>query len=129
MTESGYYPPGAEFDPRAPWNEPDIPEKGFDVCISQTLSKSTKVITDDYYPEEGCDEDGPYMTANTSNTDWRAAYDNDHYTPLQLIGLFKEFLEKHLPDPITDIKGYEEAKSLIAECENWTEDETEVVED
>lgn len=21
MTESGYYPPGAEFDPRAPWNE------------------------------------------------------------------------------------------------------------
>lgn len=23
MRESGYYPPGAEFDPRAPWNEPD----------------------------------------------------------------------------------------------------------
>jgi photosystem II stability/assembly factor-like uncharacterized protein len=21
MRESGYYPPGAEFDPRAPWNE------------------------------------------------------------------------------------------------------------
>lgn len=23
--ESGYYPPGAEFDPRAPWNEKDPP--------------------------------------------------------------------------------------------------------
>jgi len=23
--ESGYYPPGAEFDPRAPWNEKDTP--------------------------------------------------------------------------------------------------------
>lgn len=21
MRESGYYPPGAEFDPRAPWNQ------------------------------------------------------------------------------------------------------------
>lgn len=21
MYESGYYPPGAEYDPRAPWNE------------------------------------------------------------------------------------------------------------
>ena len=21
--ESGYYPPGAEFDPNAPWNQPD----------------------------------------------------------------------------------------------------------
>lgn len=21
MRQSGYYPPGAEFDPRAPWNE------------------------------------------------------------------------------------------------------------
>ena len=24
--ESGFYPPGAEFDPRAPWNEPDEDE-------------------------------------------------------------------------------------------------------
>lgn len=24
--ESGYYPPGAEFDKRAPWNQPETPE-------------------------------------------------------------------------------------------------------
>lgn len=23
MSESGYYPPGAENDPRAPWNQPE----------------------------------------------------------------------------------------------------------
>ena len=23
MRESGYYPPGTEFDPRAPWNQPE----------------------------------------------------------------------------------------------------------
>ena len=26
MRESGYYPAGAEFDPRAPWNQEDLPE-------------------------------------------------------------------------------------------------------
>jgi hypothetical protein len=26
MRESGYYPPGAEFDPRAPWNQVEPPE-------------------------------------------------------------------------------------------------------
>lgn len=26
MRESGYYPPGAEFDPNAPWNQKDPPE-------------------------------------------------------------------------------------------------------
>lgn len=29
MTESGFYPPGAEHDPRAPYNQPDTPE-----CVS-----------------------------------------------------------------------------------------------
>lgn len=26
MPESGFYPPGAEHDPRAPWNQPDAVE-------------------------------------------------------------------------------------------------------
>lgn len=128
MRESGYYPPGAEFDPRAPWNEREVPERQFDVCISQTLSKSTRVTTNDYVPEVDQDEDGVYESIDTSDTDWKAAYNNSHYTPLELIGLFKEFLEKHLPDPIVDIKGYRKHKSLIKECEDWVEDELEVIE-
>ena len=27
MIESGYYPPGSEFDPNAPNNEKELPEK------------------------------------------------------------------------------------------------------
>ena len=133
MIESGYYPPGTEFAPSSPWNEPAIPEKSFDVCISQTLSKSTRVITDDYCPEEDCDEDGSYMTANTSDTDWAAAYNKDHYTPLQLINLFKESLSEEL-NSITnksnpDLKRKKYLEKLISECSDWTEDETEVVKD
>ena len=126
MIESGYYPPGAEFDTRAPWNEQEVPERTFDVCVSQTLSKNTKVLTDDYDlepTEEGCTD------ITTSNTNWKEAYKNEHFTPLQLIGEFKDFLTKHLPDPIIDVKGFRRFKHLIDECEGWTEDETEVVED
>lgn len=130
MIESGYYPPGAEYDPNAPWNEPDIPEATFDVCISQTLSKSVKVTTDDYSPEVDADEDGTYMYPDTSDTDWKAAYGNDqHYTPLELIKQFKEFLEKLLPDPITFRREYHRAKHLISECEGWIEDETEIIQE
>lgn len=126
MIESGYYPPGAEFDPKAPYNQEEIPERCFDVLISQTLSKTTVVSTRDYIPEYE-EEDG-HTYADTSETDWEKAYSHSwHYTPIELIREFKGFLTKHLPDPIVDIKGFREFKHLIDECENWTEDETEVI--
>lgn len=62
MTESGYYPPGAEHDPRAPYNEVDLPEKEIEVCISITLSKTVKVKVSDYtIVDSGKDEDGEYF--------------------------------------------------------------------
>ena len=129
MIESGYYPLGAEFDPSAPWNEQEVPERQFDVCISQTLSKSTSVTTNDYVPEVDQDEDGYHDYSDTSDTDWKEAYKNEHFTPLQLIGEFKDFLTKHLPDPIVDVKEFRRFKYLIGECEGWIEDETEVIEE
>lgn len=129
MRESGFYPLGAEFDQRAPWNEQEVPERTFDVCISQTLSKSTKVTTNDYVHEVDQDEDGYHDYSDTSDTDWKEAYKNEHLTPLQLIGEFKQFLTKHLPDPVIDMKRFQEFNRLIKECEGWVNIETEIVED
>lgn len=129
MIESGYYPPGAEFDPRAPWNESGPPdERTFDVCISQSLSRSTQVTTSDYSIEVAEDEDGRFNNIDTSETDWRAAYKEERMTPLGLIGEFKSFLEKTLPDPVVFPKEYKKAKYLIEECEGWVEDDLEVIE-
>ena len=57
MIESGYYPIGAEFDPKAPYNEEIIPDKEVEVTISVTLSKTVKITVNDYtIDEEGyCD--------------------------------------------------------------------------
>lgn len=128
MIESGYYPPGADTS-YAPWNEQEVPERQFEVCISQTLSKNTRVTTNDYVPEVDQDEDGNHDYSDTSDTNWKEAYKNEHLTPLQLIGEFKDFLTKHLPDPIVDAKEFQRVKHLIRECEGWIEDETEVIED
>lgn len=129
MRESGYYAPGTEFSPDAPWNDPVIPEKSFDVTISNTLSKATTVYTDQYIPCSDYDEEGGYSWADTSDTNWEDVYNENHYTALGLINKFKEFLEKYLPDPIVDHSRYMEFKNLIEECEDWEEDEIEVVKD
>lgn len=132
MTESGYYPPGAEFDPDAPWNQNDPEEKEFKVTVSQTLSKNTTVTTSDYipggyFPETEWDIDGYHTVTchepdDTSDTDWKKAYNNEHYTPLGLIQEFKEMLEKNTPIPET------RRKHLIDECMNWIEDDLEICE-
>lgn len=121
----------SEWD-NAPWNQSDPEEKEFEVTVSQTLSKSTTVTTSDYipgeyFPETEWDIDGYHTITchepdDTSDTDWRSAYNNEHYTPLGLIQEFKEMLEKNTPIPET------RRKHLIDECMNWIEDDLEVCE-
>ena len=147
MIESGYYPAGSEFDPSAPWNEPVIPEKEFEVTCSQSLSKNVIVYTDNYIPgasgvDYESDDEGGYTAVgwhdpdDTSDTNWAKEYKNGHYTPLELINKFKEYLMKQW-DILKDAEEANDArtkqkkreiKHLIEECEGWTEDETEYVE-
>lgn len=135
------YPDGlSDFTPGTPWNEPDIPEKEFDVTCSQTLSKTVSVLTSNYVPGasgvdyEPDDEGGYYASGwhdpdDTSDTNWADEYhDNDYLTPLQLIELFKQYLENDL-NRMGEVKNEKWIKHLIEECSNWTEDETEYVED
>lgn len=62
MTESGYYPPGAEHNPGAPYNEVETPEREIEVTVSVTLSKTVKIKVSDYQiTDSGKDEDGEYF--------------------------------------------------------------------
>lgn len=135
------YPDGlSDFTPGTPWNEPDVPEKEFDVTCSQTLSKTVSVLTSNYIPGasgvdyEPDDEGGYYASGwhdpdDTSDTNWADEYhDNDYLTPLQLIEIFKQYLENDL-NRMGEVKNERWIKHLIEECSNWTEDETEYVED
>lgn len=143
MYDNYNYPMGADNE-FAPWNQSEIPEKEFNVLCSQTLSKSTPIWTDNYIPgasgvDYEPDMDGGYCAYgwqeddDTSDTNWAEEYKNDHYTPLELINKFKEYLVKlkdteEANDAETKQKK-REIKHLIEECSDWTEDETEYVED
>lgn len=138
MRESGYFPAGAEFDPSAPYNQVDVPEKDFDVTCSQSLSRTATVWTNNYIPGAyGCDyEDGMAVgwhdPDDTSDTDWSKEYDECGYkTPLQLIQLFKIELEKQYNEcNEATFEGKIKArklKHLIEECDCWQDDETEYI--
>ena len=73
MKESGYYPAGAEFDPRAPWNEVELPPKDVEVTVSITVSRTMKVpVTDYVIDDEGID---------FSNCDLNKAIKDSGYLP------------------------------------------------
>ena len=150
MKDSDYYPAGAYSDPSAPYNDYDVPEKEFEVTCSQTLSKTSIVVTDNYIPgAEGCDtepdDEGGYHAEywhdpdDTSDTNWAEEYkENGLKTPLELIALLKEYLQKDLEkwkeedkkDPhkwaATQVRKYE---GLIEQCEGWIEDEVDFVQE
>jgi len=79
MRESDYYPAGAYSDPNAPYNEVEVPERDFDLTVTETLKRTATVTTQKYCPEFD-DEDGRTY-ANTDDTDWQEVY-NDNYMPL-----------------------------------------------
>ena len=59
--ESGYCPPGAEYDKRAPWNEKENPEREVEVTVSVTLSRTVRIKVSDYRMSSPVkDEDGHY---------------------------------------------------------------------
>ena len=140
MIESGYYPAGAEFDPSAPYNQSEPEDMEFEVVCSQSLSKNVSVWTSDYIPgasgvdyevndEGGVDTVAWHDDPDTSDTNWEDVYEEDHYTPLQLINLFKRYLESELNHTETVSKQPSFLKHLISECSDWNDDETEIIED
>lgn len=141
------YPPGvSDSTIDAPWNQSDPEDMDFEVTCSQSLSKTVTVTTNNYIPGasgvdyETDDEGGCYATSwhddpDTSDTDWAKEYQNDHYTPIQLIGIFKETLIKQrnswegMEDTYAAKMELRKINHLIEECENWCEDETEFMQE
>ena len=122
-----------------PWNEPIVPEEDFEITCSQSLSKTVTVTTNNYIPGasgvdyERDDEGGTYAMPwhddpDTSDTNWADEYHgNDYHTPAQLLILFKQFLEENIKQGLV-FKSPKFTENLIRECDGWTEDETEYIE-
>lgn len=126
MSEADFYPAGAYLDPNAPYNEVEVPERDFNVSISQSLSKDTTITTTQYVPEY--DEEDGHTYANTDDTDWTKAYLECAYDPIGIIEACKKIAE-YLRDNGTFRVGSIHLKTLIDNCENWVVNETTVIEE
>ena len=118
MRESGYYPPGAEFDPNAPYNEHVIPEQDFEVDVEYVLQKkAVKVTTDDYSPE--FDEETGHVDANTEDTDWENAYENSHYTISELLSELESYIKQDLERYKGSATKERQLKEMLKDCQGW----------
>jgi hypothetical protein len=107
MIESGYYPPGAENDPRAPWNQSDPQPVSQDIDYSCTMCRTANVETTDY---------------DFSETDWLGEYKEQYRTPLQLIELLHDIATCHIDGRTPNIS-IREWKEIAADCKDWEIDE------
>ena len=127
MTESGYYPPGAEFDPNAPYNQSEPEPIKLDVYITQVFSKPTNIEVTDYEYEVDEYEKCYY----TSNCDLKGATRNQVTTIEDILTELPKIYKELTTNDSGTITEYQlnRLKVLAKACEGWNLDEFEVVED
>ena len=130
------YPPGSDT-PDAPWNQVDPPKREFKVTVTYSVDKEVTVSTSDYVAEEDWDDDmGKCESIDTSNTNWIAAYQEQHESIEDLLCAFKEMLEERIDSMIDDMECHididkaklKKLQYLKSECEGWVTHDFEVVE-
>ena len=127
MTESGYYPPGAEFDPNAPYNQSEPKPIKLDVYITQVFSKPANIEVTDYEYEVDEFEKCYY----TSNCDLKGATRNQITTIEDILTELPNIYKELTTNDSGTITKYQldRLKVLAKACEGWNLDEFEVVED
>ena len=118
---NGNYPQMSQSElEKAPFNEPVLEEKRFEIEASCLLRRDVTVTTDDYvneYDYEAC-----CHYANTERTDWERAYMYGHYSIPQLLDKLKEYVNKEIKetlekDGMTQV--VRNLKDLLEDCEAW----------
>lgn len=120
----GDYPPGAEYDPNAPYNQKEQEPVYIDVCVSCTLSKSTTI------------------KGNPEVDDLKDIYEQQEYTIPELLDEFDWFLRKEIVETKATIKLLDDDMSnakkalessiiqynnMLKSIKGWTVDELEVI--
>lgn len=110
----------------APWNEPYIPIREFDVNVDVVLYKLETVSTDDYVPL--FDEESGTTYANTDDTDWLEAYKSGCFTIPQMLDELRKYVEQDLAMTGNDTIKSRRLKGLLNACKGWEVVETSVEE-
>lgn len=119
LSPNSNYPPmsQSEWD-NAPFNEPIIPERDFDIDVEFVMSKTVTVTTNDYAPEYD-DEDGR-ENANTENTDWEEAYDNSgHLTIAEMLQELESYVKDDMTKTAPNSGKGRYLQRVLESCQGW----------
>ena len=117
----GNYPQMSQSElDEAPFNEPVMKERSFDISVTCMLRKDVTVTTDDYVLEHDYEACCEY--ADTKNTDWERAYLYGHYSIPQLLDKLKEYVRKDIEET-SKLEGMTQRvrnlHDLLKDCEDW----------
>ena len=113
--------------PDAPWCQEDLPEREIEVTVSVTLSKTVKVLVNDYNVEEDADEDGRYLSYDFSECDLNKAVEEQVVLPQNLAEFTERMFNHDLNLKAAGMPKY--LKDAVEDCKGWTVDEMEVIEE
>lgn len=106
MRESGWYPPGAEFDPNAPYNQVELPEREYNIEAVFELRRTDELWSNDY------DE---FDNMNDPQREWESVY----MTPLELFEECKQLAIEAISHEQTGSAKYERLRNIIDNCFDW----------
>ena len=69
MRESGYYPAGAEFDSRAPYNQIECRMREVEVDVTLTVAKTIRVYVREDYGQDDIEQEVSTIIKETTLTD------------------------------------------------------------
>ena len=107
------YPYGAEFDPRAPYNQPAPREHEFDVEVTATLMCDTTIVSYDAIEIFCEDEDGYSAYIDKSNVNISEDFYNQKKSPKDLIKYLYNILLEHPEIEFSD------RKIVLESCGMW----------
>ena len=106
MKESGWYPPGAEFDPNAPYNQVEPEEKEYKVEAMYCIRRTDEIWSTKYDEDDNlCDP----------QREWESVY----MTPLELFEECKQLAIEAISHEQADSAKYERLRNIIDNCFDW----------
>ena len=127
MTDN--YPPGARYDPNAPYNQEDAPE--VEVLVRTVMTKATTVVeTGGHYAvEREIEPDGTVSSHGywDYNFSPQVAYRDQQRTLRQTLGACVKVFDQLKKQGIYKVGQYS-LRELRDECDDWDCDELEVTE-
>jgi hypothetical protein len=124
MYDCDYYPQGAYNDPKAPYNEVEVPDIEVKCEVSITLTKKDAPVFTDNYINNG-DEYGDEYEVMDSYQELADKCDDQHYCLTGLLDELAKYIRGELQGDITRGRR-NELERMLEDCQGWEEGDTDI---